>query len=66
MTPEDWQRVKPILDSALQMDFTQRPAFLKEACADAALRHEIESLIAAHEQAGTGAAEFHGPLARNP
>lgn len=57
MTPEDWQRVKPILDSALQMDSTQRPAFLNQACADPSLRHEIESLIAAHEQVGTGALE---------
>jgi serine/threonine protein kinase len=55
MTPEDWQRVKPILDSALQLDSTQRPAFLNQACADASLRREIESLIGAHEQAGTGA-----------
>src|SRR5690242_4988681 len=55
MTPEDWQRVKPILDSALQMDSTQRPAFLKQACADPSLRHEIESLLAAQEQAGTDA-----------
>jgi serine/threonine protein kinase/tetratricopeptide (TPR) repeat protein len=55
MTPEDWQRVKPILDSALQLDSTQRPAFLNQVCADASLRREIESLIGAHEQAGTGA-----------
>ena len=55
MTPEDWQRVKPILDSALQLDCAQRPAFLNQACADPSLRHEIESLIAAHEEAGTGA-----------
>lgn len=55
MTPEDWQRVKPILDSALQMDSTQRPAFLHQVCADPSLRHEIESLIAAQEQTGTGA-----------
>jgi serine/threonine protein kinase/tetratricopeptide (TPR) repeat protein len=55
MTPEDWQRVKPILDSALQLDSSHRPAFLNKACADPSLRHEIESLIAAHEQAGTGA-----------
>ena len=52
MTPEDWQRVKPILDSALQLDSAHRPAFLKQACADVALRREIESLIVAHEEAG--------------
>ena len=55
MPPEDWQRVKPILLSALQMDSAQRPAFLKQACADPSLRREVESLIAAHEQADTDA-----------
>ena len=55
MTPEEWQRVKPILDSALQLDSSSRPAFLKQACADPALRCEIESLIAAHERAKSGA-----------
>ncbi|HKW34180.1 MAG TPA: protein kinase, partial [Candidatus Acidoferrum sp.] len=55
MTPEEWQRAKPILDSALQLDSAHRAAFLKEACAEPSLRREIESLIAAHEQAGTDA-----------
>lgn len=55
MTPEDWQRVKPILDSALKLDSAYRPAFLNQACADPSLRHEIESLIAAHEGAGSDA-----------
>lgn len=54
MTPEEWQRVRPILESALELDSANRPAFLDETCADPSLRHEIESLIAAHEQAGTG------------
>jgi len=55
MTPEDWQRVKPILAAALELDSASRPAFLKQACTDPALRHEVESLIATHEQAGTNA-----------
>lgn len=52
MTPEEWQRVKPILESALELDSASRPAFLNGACTDESLRQEIESLIAAHEQAG--------------
>jgi Tol biopolymer transport system component len=52
MTPEDWQRVKPILASALELDPANRASFLKEACADPSLREEIQSLIFAHEQAG--------------
>jgi serine/threonine protein kinase len=55
MTPEDWQRVKPILATALDLDSANRASFLKEACADPSLREEIQSLIVAHEQAGAGA-----------
>ena len=53
MTPEEWQRVRPILESALELDPSSRPRFLDGACADAAVRREVESLIAYHEQAGT-------------
>jgi hypothetical protein len=55
MTPEEWQRAKPILAAALELDSANRASFLKEACADASLRDEIQSLIVTHEQAGTGA-----------
>lgn len=51
MTPEEWQRVKPILAAALELDSASRSAFLQQACADPSLRQEIESLIATHEQA---------------
>jgi serine/threonine protein kinase len=54
MTPEEWQRVRPILESALELDSAHRPAYLDGACADRSLRREVESLIAVHEQAGTG------------
>ena len=54
MTPEEWQLVRPILESALELDSVNRTAFLDEACADPFLRREVESLIAAHELAGTG------------
>lgn len=54
MTPEEWQRIRPILESALELDSAHRTAFLDGACADLSLRREVESLIAVHEQAGTG------------
>jgi len=54
MIPEEWQRVRPILESALELDSAHRATFLDEACADPLLRGEVESLIAVHEQAGTG------------
>lgn len=53
MTPEQWQRVRPILESALELDPASRASFLDGACANSSLRWEVESLIAAHEQAGT-------------
>jgi serine/threonine protein kinase len=48
-----WQRVKQVLDQALALD-SERSAFLDGACdGDSDLRREVESLLSAHEQAGT-------------
>jgi eukaryotic-like serine/threonine-protein kinase len=55
MTPEEWQRVRPILESALELDPASRASFLDVACADSFVRREAESLINSHEQAGTHA-----------
>ncbi|HYL39422.1 MAG TPA: protein kinase [Bryobacteraceae bacterium] len=53
MTPEAWQRVRTILERALDLDPEQRPGYLSQACAgDAALFAEVESLLAADLQAG--------------
>src|SRR6266513_3116687 len=53
MTPERWQQLKQIFQSALERNPAERSAFLSEACADdPALRSEVESLIASHDQAG--------------
>ena len=52
MTPERWQRINQLFHSALEHGPSQRAAFLAGACAgDEALRQEVESLIASHEQA---------------
>jgi predicted Ser/Thr protein kinase len=46
-----WERIRDILDSALGLPPDLRDAYLTEVCAgDAALRAEVESLIAASEQ----------------
>ncbi len=55
MTPEEWQRVRPILESALELDPASRASFLDGVCVDSLVRREVESLIASHEQAGTQA-----------
>src|SRR5437899_5513683 len=53
MTPERWQQLKQIFQSALERNPAERAAFLNQACADdPALRSEVESLIASHDQAG--------------
>src|SRR6058998_603936 len=53
MTPEHWQRIKPLLESALEREPSERSAFLDEACSgDESLRKEVESYIISHEQAG--------------
>ena len=50
MTPERWQAVKELLARALERAPGERPVFLEGACgADTALRHEVESLLAAGE-----------------
>ena len=46
MTPEEWQKVRPILESALELDPKSRSAFVDSACAgDEILRREILSLL---------------------
>ena len=53
MTPERWQRIGEIYHAAMELEKDERAEFIKRACAaDADLRREVESLIAAEEQAG--------------
>lgn len=54
MTPERWQQIEEIFDSALEREANERAAFLNEACiGDEKLRKEVESLLAHQERAGT-------------
>src|SRR6185369_3822389 len=53
MTPERWQQVKAIFNSAMQYVPAERDSFLTQACSgDQNLRSEVESLIASHEKSG--------------
>jgi eukaryotic-like serine/threonine-protein kinase len=48
-----WARVKDIVAAALDRSAGDRPSWLAAACAgDESLREEVESLLAAHDQAG--------------
>jgi eukaryotic-like serine/threonine-protein kinase len=54
MAPERWARIDQLLDEAMDLPVAERAAFLNETCADdVELRREIESLLAAHQQAET-------------
>jgi len=47
---ERWREVKKVLAGALERTPLERRSYLDQACPDASLRREVESLIAAHEQ----------------
>ena len=52
MKPERWKQINDVLVSALELEALERTAMVKEACgSDERLRLEVESLLAAHEQA---------------
>ncbi len=51
--PEDWARVKDLFEAARGLAPDARHAFVADACgADAALRRELESLLASYDRAG--------------
>ena len=53
MTPERWQQVKEIFNSAIHCRPEDRGRFISQACSgDEDLRSEVESLVASHEQSG--------------
>jgi len=53
MTPERWEKVKEIFNSALKYAPEEQAQFLAQACSnDVQLRGEVESLIASHEKSG--------------
>src|SRR6202521_1372507 len=54
MSSERWERTKEIMEQALCLAPEERQGYLESACGvDADLRMEVESLIAAHEEAGS-------------
>jgi serine/threonine protein kinase len=54
MTPERWQQVKDIFNSAITYRPEERSLFISRVCSgDEELRSEVESLIASHEQSGS-------------
>ena len=67
-TKERWQQIKSLFGAALERDLSQRAAFLEQACGqDTSLRHEIESLLEAHDDSSPLSQHHWGthPLANN-
>jgi hypothetical protein len=53
MTPERWQQIKELFNSALEQQLDGRSSFLKKACAgDEDLFREVNSLLSSHERDG--------------
>jgi Tol biopolymer transport system component len=53
MTPERWQQVKAVFQSAIEREPQERATFLAQACVDdPQLKSEVEALISSYEQAG--------------
>jgi len=54
MTPERFQQIDQLYQAALDQEAADRSKFISSACADdAELRREVETLLKAHEQAGS-------------
>ncbi|MBL8203248.1 MAG: protein kinase [Blastocatellia bacterium] len=54
MQPGRWQQIQDVYLDALNVSAERRAAFLAQTCAgDEDLRHEVESLLNAHEEVGT-------------
>ncbi|MGE0130691.1 MAG: protein kinase [Blastocatellales bacterium] len=58
MTSERWRHIEELYYAALEIAEPERGVFLAQACgADEELRREVESLLAAHDRAGSFIAE---------
>jgi eukaryotic-like serine/threonine-protein kinase len=54
MDPDRWKQVEELYHAALEREENQRAAFLEQACAgDEAMRRQVESLLAHHDQASS-------------
>ena len=65
-SPDRWRRVEALCQAALERPVAERDAFLRGACSDDDLRHEVETLLGRESAAerfletGVGAAVASG------
>ena len=53
VTPARWKEIETVFEQARDLPLDQRSSFLRQTCQeDNALRHEVESLLAAHAASG--------------
>src|SRR5262245_22211021 len=67
MTPERWQQIKQLVNSALEQNAEQRSAVLQQSCAEACaddlpLLKGAEALLSFHEQATRNLSDGHARL----
>jgi serine/threonine protein kinase len=54
VTPERWQQIKALFQTAVELAPADRATFLNRVCGEGdSLRREVESLLAQHERAGS-------------
>jgi hypothetical protein len=52
--PGRWVKIQEIFAEALEREPAEGSTYLTGVCTDTSLRNEVELMIAAHEQGGTG------------
>jgi eukaryotic-like serine/threonine-protein kinase len=52
LTPQQWENVKALFESALEKPAAERSSFLAEAAPDSLVRREVERLLAHHVDSG--------------
>src|ERR1700676_378826 len=53
MTPDNWNRAKELFGAALELDSSQRAAFLAQNCREESLRQQVEKLLINYQEAGS-------------
>jgi eukaryotic-like serine/threonine-protein kinase len=51
MNAERWQQIREVFHAAVEMSHEQRVIYLDQACADAEIRQEVQSLLDSHGEA---------------
>jgi hypothetical protein len=51
MNPSDWERVKDLFEAALELEPSERAAFLAQNCGDERTRDQVEELVGNYEEA---------------